>query len=407
MRLMSEPYSIQPGLTERLLPAIRSVMTVHDVTSGDERQGFALRVRGRLTTDPQEAFDRLDPLFRAEGVTLLTKEDQGQEAIIAVPGVIMPTPSNPWVNALLFALTVISVLIAGALYGLEGPIDPSLAGMARAIIGNIPGGLSFALSLLAILVAHEFGHYLAARYHRTAVTLPYFLPFPGSLFGTLGAFIRLKEPPKNKRVLLDIGLAGPLAGLVVAIPVLLVGLALSDVSRLPLTTSAAAGHVLEGNSLLYLLAKFVVKGEWLPAPLHFGGVEPSLYWLRYFFLGLPMPLGGQDVMLHPMAWAGWAGLLVTSLNLIPAGQLDGGHVLFVLFGKSAARIWPFIVVILFLMGFVWSGWYIWAVLIFLLGRTFAQPRDGLTRINPSRRALAIFGMILFILVFTPVPLRLF
>jgi membrane-associated protease RseP (regulator of RpoE activity) len=195
--------------------------------------------------------------------------------------------------------------------------------------------------------------------------------------------------------------------MVVAVPVLLIGLALSDMGRLPLTASAAAGHVLEGNSLLYLLAKFVIKGEWLPAPLHFGGVEPGVYWLRYFFLGLPMPFGGQDVMLHPMAWAGWAGLLVTSLNLIPAGQLDGGHVLFVLFGKSAARIWPFIVVILFMMGFVWSGWYIWAVLIFLLGRTFAQPRDGLTQIDPGRRALAIFGMILFILVFTPVPLRLF
>jgi membrane-associated protease RseP (regulator of RpoE activity) len=404
---MNEPYGIQPGLAERLLPAIRSVMEVHDVTSGDERQGFALRVRGRLTVDPQDAFDRLDPLFQAQGVTLHTREDQGRQAVIAVPGVITPTPSNPWVNALLFTLTVFSVLIAGALYGIEGPIDPSLAGMARAIIGNIPGGLSFALSLLAILVAHEFGHYLAARYHRTAVTLPYFLPFPGSLFGTLGAFIRLKEPPKNKRVLLDIGLAGPLAGMVVAVPVLLIGLALSDMGRLPLTASAAAGHVLEGNSLLYLLAKFVIKGEWLPAPLHFGGVEPGVYWLRYFFLGLPMPFGGQDVMLHPMAWAGWAGLLVTSLNLIPAGQLDGGHVLFVLFGKSAARIWPFIVVILFMMGFVWSGWYIWAVLIFLLGRTFAQPRDGLTQIDPGRRALAIFGMILFILVFTPVPLRLF
>lgn len=112
-------------------------------------------------------------------------------------------------------------------------------------------------------------------------------------------------------------------------------------------------------------------------------------------------------MLHPMAWAGWAGLLVTSLNLIPAGQLDGGHVLYVLFGRSAARLWPYIVVGLVLLGVVWSGWFIWAALIFLLGRTFARPRDEITPLDSRRRALAIFGLILFFLVFTPVPLRLF
>ena len=394
-------------LSDRLLPAVRAVMTVQDVTSGDERQGFALRVRGRLVAEPEVAFERLDPIFAAEGVTLLTRKDGDQDVVLAMPGVIVPEPSNPWVNAFLFLLTLFSVLIAGALYGLEGPIEPTLLGIVKAIVGNIPGGLSFALSLLAILVAHEFGHYLAARYHRTAVTLPYFLPFPGSLFGTLGAFIRLKEPPKNRRVLLDIGLAGPLAGMVFAIPILLIGLSLSDLGRLPFTPAAAAGQVLEGNSLLYLLAKFVVKGEWLPAPLQYNGLPPLLYWLRYFFLGAPMPFGGMDVMLHPMAWAGWAGLLVTSLNLIPAGQLDGGHVLYVLFGRSAGRLWPVIVVALFLMGFVWSGWFIWAVLIFLLGRTFAQPRDELTPVDPRRRAVAVFGLILFFLVFTPVPLRLF
>jgi membrane-associated protease RseP (regulator of RpoE activity) len=395
------------ALSERLLPSIRQVMSVHDITSGDEKQGFVLRVRGKLLIDPQEAFNQLDPLFRSAGVTLLTREDQDQQVILAMPGVIEPQRSNPWVNVILFLLTLMSVLFAGALYGLEGPVEPTLSGMTKAILGNIPSGLSFALSLLAILVAHEFGHYLAARYHHTAVTLPYFLPFPGSLFGTMGAFIRLKEPPKNRRVLLDIGLAGPLAGMVIAVPVLLIGLALSDLGRLPLSPTAAAGHVLEGNSLFYLAAKYLLKGQLLPAPLHYAGTSPLLYWLRYFFLGLPMPFGGQDVMLHPMAWAGWAGLLVTSLNLIPAGQLDGGHVLYVLFGRSAARLWPYIVVGLVLLGVVWSGWFIWAALIFLLGRTFARPRDEITPLDSRRRALAIFGLILFFLVFTPVPLRLF
>jgi membrane-associated protease RseP (regulator of RpoE activity) len=382
-------------------------MAVDDITIGDQRQGYMLRVRGKLVVDSLKAFDRLDPVFLHEQVTLNLRQEEGKETILALPGVVHPQPSNPWINAFLFLLTVLSVLFAGALYGVEGSVDPSLRGLLIAAIQNIPNGLSFALSLLAILLAHEFGHYLAARYHKTAVTLPYFLPFPGSLFGTLGAFIRLKESPKNRRVLLDIGLAGPLAGMAVALPVLLIGLSLSELGRLPLSPTAAAGHVLEGNSILYLLSKFLVTGQWLPAPLHYAGLSPAAYWLRYFFLGLPMPYGGWDVMLHPMAWAGWAGLLVTALNMIPAGQLDGGHTLYVLVGRAASRIWPVIVVGLSILGFVWSGWFIWAMMIFLLGRTHARPRDELTSLDPRRRYLAIFGLVLFLLVFTPVPLRLF
>jgi membrane-associated protease RseP (regulator of RpoE activity) len=404
---MAEQLHGSQSFVDRLMTEIRQVMQVQEYITGDERQGFRLKVRGHLLIDSMDAFDQLDPIFLDENVTLNLREEDGLDTVVALPGVVHPQPSNPWINAGLFLLTVMSVLFAGALYGLEGPVEPTARGLLIAAIRNIPGGLSFALSLLAILVAHEFGHYLAARYHKTAVTLPYFLPFPGSLFGTMGAFIRLKEPPKNRRVLLDIGLAGPLAGMVVAIPVLMIGLSLSELGRLPLSPAAAAGHVLEGNSILYLLAKFVVTGDWLPAPLHYAGITPAVYWLRYFFLGLPMPYGGTDVMLHPMAWAGWAGLLVTALNLIPAGQLDGGHTLYVLVGRKAGRLWPVIVVLLFLLGFVWSGWFIWGVMIFLLGRSFAQPRDQLTRLDPRRRNLAIFGLILFVLVFTPVPLRLF
>jgi membrane-associated protease RseP (regulator of RpoE activity) len=273
-----------------------------------------------------------------------------------------------------------------------------------ALWGNIENGILFAVSLLAILTAHEFGHYFAARYHKTAVSLPYFLPFP-SLFGTLGAFIRLKQPPKNRRVLMDIGLAGPLAGLVVALPLLLIGLILSEIGILASDPQALGG--LEGNSILYLALKYLAKGELLPMPQSYGNLPPPIYWIRYFFVGSPIPLGGRDVLLHPMAWAGWAGLLVTSLNLIPAGQLDGGHTVYVLLGKAARRLWPFLVGALVLLGFVWPGWYLWAVLVFTMGRTFATPRDDLTPLDPTRRAIAILGLVIFVLVFTPVPLRLF
>jgi membrane-associated protease RseP (regulator of RpoE activity) len=389
---------------EEITPMVRQVMAIEDITTGDVRQGFAIRYRGRLMLDSHEVFERLDPIFEDYELTLLLREEEGQQFILGIPGIVRPKESNAWINVGLFILTLLSMLFAGAQYGLEGPIENTTSGIMRALLGNLENGVLFAASLLGILTAHEFGHYFAARYHKTAVSLPYFLPFP-SLFGTMGAFIRLKQPPRDRRVLLDIGLAGPLAGLVVAIPVILMGLALSEVGTLSTDPQTLGG--LEGNSIFYLGAKYLVTGELLPMPVDYGGLPPLLYWVRYFFVGLPVPLGGRDILLHPMAWAGWAGLLVTSLNLIPAGQLDGGHTIYVLFGRAAARFRPLIIIVLMLMGFAWSGWYIWAILIFFMGRTFAVPRDDITPINPERRALAILGLIIFVLTFTPVPLRFF
>jgi membrane-associated protease RseP (regulator of RpoE activity) len=237
--------------------------------------------------------------------------------------------------------------------------------------------------------------------------LPYFIPFPFSPFGTMGAFINMKEPPKNRRILLDIGLAGPLAGMIIAIPVLLLGLSLSNLDRLPAILPPGQMWQLEGNSLLYLLGKFLIFKQWLPLPTSYGNLPPLLYWVRYFFTGRPIPFGGTDVILHPVAWAAWAGFLVTSLNLIPAGQLDGGHMLYVLVGRKwAERILPFVLVAVIVLGFFWNGWWLWAVLIFFLGRTYAEPLDQITTLDPTRRWLAILALILFILVFTPVPLNI-
>ena len=394
-------------LADKLLPLVRQVMSITDITEGDQKQLFAIRFRGTLISDSQLAFEKLDPAFKQAGTTLLFREENDGHEILGMPGVIQPQASNPLVNVILFLLTLVSMLMAGAMYGMEAPADTSILGILQATLQNLPNGITFAASLLGILMAHEFGHYFAARFHRIAVSLPYFLPFPLSLFGTLGAFIRLKEPPKNRRVLLDIGLSGPIAGLIVAIPVLLIGLYLSDLGRLPLNAMTAQGSVLEGNSLLYLAMKYIVTGEFLPKPLHYAGLSPFIYWVRYFFIGLPMPYGGTDVLLHPLAWAGWAGLLVTMLNLIPAGQLDGGHAIYVLLGKATKRLWPFIIGLLLLLGTVWPGWYIWAGLVFLMGRTYARPRDEITPLDPRRKWLAIFGLVLFILVFIPVPLRTF
>jgi membrane-associated protease RseP (regulator of RpoE activity) len=243
----------------------------------------------------------------------------------------------------------------------------------------------------------------------------------------MGAFIQLKELPKSKRALFDLGIAGPLAGLAVAIPVLILGLALSSVESLQdnhyinngngtvcLTTaqvgesySCPDDNMLEGNSLLYLGLKLLVKGRLLPAPAQYD-ISPVLYWLRFFFTGRPIPIGGMDVMIHPVAMAGWAGILVTFLNLIPAGQLDGGHILYAVFGKRARRLFPFIIGLLAVLGFFWSGWWIWAGMIFfLVGRRYAEPLDEITELDPQRKAIAVLMLVVFFLVFTPVPFSLF
>ncbi len=393
-----DPLSLQ----EQLPHLVGRVLRIEELRWGLPNDGYRLRIRGELTLDSQSAYDQLEQALRPHGITPLFRLEEGQHVVYLVDGVNQATPSSPWPNLVLFLLTLFSVLLAGTLYGYEGTLPNGLLPVIRKLFANLDQGWPFALSMLSILLAHEFGHYLAARYHKTAVTLPYFIPFPFSPFGTMGAFIRLKAPPRNKRVLLDIGVAGPLAGMVVAIPVLLYGLATSEVHALPATLPPGQGF--EGNSILYLLAKFLVTGQWLPQPASYGTLSPLVYWLRYFFTGQPLPLGGTDIILNGVAWAGWAGMLVTALNLIPAGQLDGGHLIYVLVGHKADQLRPWILTALALLGLVWSGWWLWAFLILFLGGRHAEPLDQITPLDRRRRRIALLGLAIFVLVFTPVPL---
>jgi len=373
-------------------------MTIDEVTWGEEKANFLVRYRGQLSTqDTAAAFDQLFQAVSPFNLTPLFRLEDNRHAVILMKGVIRPKPAKIWGNILFFILTVFSVMCAGA-YAYAGDLPTDFNGWVSFMLGGLP----FALALLSILLFHEFGHYLAGRYHKTTVTLPFFIPFPLSLFGTMGAFIQLKEPPKNRLILLDIGLAGPLAGLAIAIPVLLLGLSLSTVERIPF--QLPVGQLFEGNSILYLLLKFIVKGELFPQPFNYASLNPVIYWIRYFFTGSPLPSGGLDITLHPIAWAAWAGLLVTALNLIPAGQLDGGHIMYVLLGKRTSKLLPFILGALLLLGTVWSGWWFWAALILFVGRYHAEPLDQITPLDSKRRAMAIFGMVVFLLVFMPVPL---
>lgn len=391
---------------ERITTLVSRIFSIETITWGTPEQRFVVRYYGQLKKDSIEAYDQLAEALKPHKLTPLFREENGQQAVILLGGVVEPKPSNPAINLILFILTLFSMLLAGAIYTYEGPATGNELDLILGLLGNLKSGIPFGVSLLAILLAHEFGHYIAGRLNKTHVTLPYFIPFPLSPFGTMGAFIQLKEPPRNRRILLDIGIAGPLAGLVLTIPILLIGLSLSSIESFPSVIPEGVSLSLEGNSILYLLAKYVVHGEWLPAPASYEGVSPVVYWVRYLFTGFPTPIGGRDVFLHPMAWAGWAGLLVTALNLIPAGQLDGGHVLYVLFGEKTRRVLPLILGALLVLGFAWTGWWLWMFLIFFLGRHHAEPLDQITKLDSRRKLLAAFTLILFVVIFIPVPLRL-
>ena len=385
--------------SEILNNIVSRVFRYDDVTLGDPKKGYFLRYRGELLRDSLEAYDQLAEGLRPYDITPLFRIEEGCQTVLLVRGTIQPKPSRVWINILLFALTVLSVLFAGATMAYTGPLPADDLGKIRVYITHIWVGWPFAVSLLAILLAHEFGHYFVGRARGAAVTLPYFIPFPLSPIGTMGAFIQMKSIPRNKRALFDLAVAGPLAGLVVAIPVLLLGLSQSSLAMV----TALSGGSAEGNSLLYLLAKFVVFGKLLPAPLNLTGLPLLFHWISYFFIGSPSPVGSTDVFINQVAWAGWVGLLVTFLNLIPAGQLDGGHVIYAVFGKRVNRIVPVILVFTVLLGLFWSGWWLWAFLIFFLGRSHAEPLDQITQLGSRRKALAVLMLVIFLLVLMPVP----
>lgn len=387
---------------EILNQLVARVFRIEDVTSLNPQQGgphgFLTRYRGNLLDeDSASAYDVLAESLDPYQISPYFRLEDGKHIVYLAPKQADARPDKVSTNIILFVLTVLSVMMAGA--QIEGPIPEDVLGQMILIVKSIFTGWPFALSLLGILLAHELGHYFMSRHHKTPATLPYFIPFPFSPLGTMGAAILMRGAPKNKRILFDIGVAGPIAGLVVAIPVLLYGLSLSTLG----TIEPNPNGFLEGNSILYLLAKFAVFGQLLPSPAAPQGI---LYWLQYFFTGRPVPFGGLDVFIHNVAFAGWAGILVTALNLIPAGTLDGGHVVYALFGDKARKAFPFIVGLLAVLGIFWSGWWLWAALLFWLGRVNAQPMDQITELDPTRKAIAYAMAGVFILVFTPVPFML-
>jgi hypothetical protein len=285
-----------------------------------------------------------------------------------------------WLHALLFVLTLVSTTLVGARmqenFNRNLPFFDFERDMATfASWWHHPSlllaGLPFSLTLLAILLAHEFGHYLACVYYRVDASLPYFLPAP-TFTGTLGAFIRIRAPIFSKRVLFDVGVAGPIAGFVFLLPALAIGLAFSKL---------------------------------LPGIAHLGALTfgtPPLLWLleQAVFPGVPT----ADIYLHPVARAAWIGILATALNLLPIGQLDGGHILYSIAGdrhKLLSRIFTALLVPIGI--FFWQGWLVWAVLLLFFGMRHPAIYDP-SPLGDGRRKLAWLSLIIFLLSFTVAPI---
>jgi membrane-associated protease RseP (regulator of RpoE activity) len=287
-------------------------------------------------------------------------------------------PEPVWRYVILFVLTVISTTFVGASHYAAFHLDFGSGPLGLTTIQLILNGLWYSASVLAILGAHEFGHYYACRYYEVDASLPYFLPVPLPLTGTMGAFIRIRQPIPTKRELFDIGIAGPIAGFVIAVPVLFIGMALSHVVKVP---TDFRGIEL-GEPLLFKAASWLV---W--------GTQPA----------------GYSVNMHPMAFAAWFGMLATALNLFPIGQLDGGHISYAVLGRKSTVITLIMVACLVGLTFLSLSWLVWTALtvgmLVVFGPRHPRTFDEDQPLDRRRLWLALFAVIMFILCFTPSPIQ--
>lgn len=272
----------------------------------------------------------------------------------------------PFIHILLFFITFLTTVIAGALQLGVNIFEEPLRTIE---------GLPFAATLMTILLVHEFSHYIASKKNDTEATLPYFIPAP-SIVGTFGAFIKIKSPIVTRKALIDIGASGPIAGFIVSVFACILGLGMSKVINL----QQMEGGLSLGNSLLFSFLSWAALG-----------VTPDEY----------------DILLHPVAFAGWIGLFVTSINLLPIGQLDGGHISFAVFGEKHRNISIFMVLFLMFLGlFSWEGWIIWSILMLIIGIKHPPVIYWETPLASKRRFISILCLIIFIITFVPYPFKL-
>jgi membrane-associated protease RseP (regulator of RpoE activity) len=349
---------------------IHDVFAVHEVAA--RSGGQVVVFTGQFLRSPELVYDQITERFRSRGYVALLRKEAGRDILVAVPAPTAAGRPRTWVNGLLFVLTVLSTLMAGTIQYLNSTY-PTLdwAELPRAVVANLAHGVPFTVALLGILGVHEFGHYFVARHYRLDVSLPYFIPFPLNPFtGTLGAVIRIQSPFESRTALFDVGIAGPLAGLAVAVPVVVVGL----------------HH-----------AQLVPQAEALfNTPLLF-------QWLEH--LVTPAAQAGMhaDLEASPLLMAGWWGFLITALNLVPISQLDGGHIAYALFGRYNRYVAWSVLAVAALATLLNPGYVVMLVLVVMMGVTHPPALNDLTPVDMPRRilGLATFGLFLTLITLRP------
>ncbi|HDL20947.1 MAG TPA: site-2 protease family protein [Nitrospirae bacterium] len=274
----------------------------------------------------------------------------------------------PYLHIIMFVFTFFTILLAGAWQQGADFIKYPV---------KIFEGLPFSISLICILLAHELSHYFASRSHGITATLPLFIPAPPPvIFGTFGAFIKMKSPILSKKALIDIGASGPIGGFIVSLIATIIGLRLSDV----VSVSGATGGINLGESLIFHALSYITLGH------------------------IP---DGYDVVLNPIAFAGWIGFFVTAINLIPVGQLDGGHIAYAMLGNRHRGLSILLMLILITAGaFFWPGWLVWSILLIILGINHPPVIQDEVQLDRKRKYIGILCLIIFILTITPVPFSL-
>ena len=279
----------------------------------------------------------------------------------------------PWLNVVLFGLTCITTTIVGTalMAGFTNSVDGTASDFFASILhspARLLSGLPFSIAIMTILMAHEMGHYLTCRYYGIDASLPYFIPW---ITGTMGAFIRIRSPIPDRKSLLEVGIAGPIAGFVVAIPACIIAL---------------------------LNSTFIVPPE------HYWGFGDPLIFKLLAALIHRTPPAGMDFNLHPIGYAAWFGFFATALNLLPVGQLDGGHVTYALLGRQHRRISQAIIIVLIPFGiFYWQGWLVWTTVLLFLGVRHPMTLDDTQPLHRRHTWLGWIGLAMFILCFMPMP----
>ena len=327
-----------------------------------------------------------------------TRTRAGETELVAVRRDGPPHREKLVMHLLLFAAALASAVVAGGFLSGTDVFDTRFAQVGGVwlpvptgfAVGEMVVGLTFGLTFVGILLGHEMGHYLTARRHGVSVSLPWFIPFPPyfSLVGTLGAFIRLRGPMMQRSVLFDIGIAGPLAGFALSLPALFLGLGLSE-------------------------AMWTTDGGLYPFVIHFAGepirIGSSILVQFAAAAAVPGYEGGSAVLLHPLAFAGWLGIFVTALNLLPLGQLDGGHILYAVAGDRQRALTIAFIAVLVPLGLLWWGWWLWGGIALALSRGRLAHPPVLVEDIPVGKGRTMLGWValaLFVLSFSPAPLEL-